>query len=151
MALIQLKASRLIVSFVESSFVKEDFYCFEILLLKLITGENPRSIKTSPNTGNQALDEWVAHLSASSNFYSIVDRSLMGQGFDQEIIQLLRIALECVQPYPGQRSTMLQLYKTLGAVGKRHRLSSGSEVLADPGETSALRIDECNEDEIREL
>ncbi|GLT45548.1 hypothetical protein SLA2020_193720 [Shorea laevis] len=137
--------------FLESSFVKEDVYCFGILLLELITGENPRSMTTSLNTDNETLNEWVTHLSASSNFYSIVDRSQMGQGFDQEIFQLLRIAVECVQPYPDQRPTMLQLYKTLGAVGKRHGPSTGSEVLADTGETSALRIVECNEDEIREL
>ncbi|GLT45553.1 hypothetical protein SLA2020_193770 [Shorea laevis] len=106
---------------------------------------------TCPNTGNETLNEWVAHLFASSNCYSIVDKSLMGQGFDQEIFQLLRVALECVQPSPDQRPTMLQLYKTLGAVGKRHGLSTGSEVVADTGETSTLRINECSEDEIREL
>ncbi|GKV02182.1 hypothetical protein SLEP1_g14645 [Rubroshorea leprosula] len=137
--------------FLESSFVKEDVYCFGILLLELITGENPRSMTTLPNTGNETLNEWVAHLSASSNFYSIVHKSLIRQEFDQEIFQLLRVALKCVQPYPDQRPTMLQLYKTLGAIGKRHGLSTGSEVFAGTGETSALRIDECNEDEIREL
>ncbi|GKV35188.1 hypothetical protein SLEP1_g43490 [Rubroshorea leprosula] len=135
----------------QHDFLEEDVYCFGILLLDLITGENPKSMTTSPNTCNETLNKWVAHLSASSNFSSIVHKSLMGQGFDQEIFQLLRVALECVQPYPDQRPTMLQLYKTLGAIGKRHGLSTGSEVLADTGETSAHRIDECNEDEIREL
>ncbi|GLT71208.1 hypothetical protein SLA2020_432420 [Shorea laevis] len=106
---------------------------------------------TSPNTGNETLNQWVAHPSTSSNFYSIVDKSLMGQGFDQEIFQLLRVALECVQPSPDQRPTMPQLYKTLSAIGKRHGLSIGSKVLAHTGDTSALRLDECNEDEIREL
>ncbi|GKV50877.1 hypothetical protein SLEP1_g57557 [Rubroshorea leprosula] len=89
---------------------REDIYFFGILLLELITGENPRGMTTSPNTGNETLKEWVAHLSASSNYYSIVDKSLMGQGFDQEIFQLLRVALECVQPSPDQRPTMPQLY-----------------------------------------
>ncbi|GLT43240.1 hypothetical protein SLA2020_172050 [Shorea laevis] len=96
--------------FLESSFVKENVYCFGILLLELITRGNPRSMTTSPNTGNETLNEWVAHLSASSNFYSIVDKSLMGQGFDQEkIFQLLRVALECVQPSPDQKANNVSI------------------------------------------
>ncbi|GLU14971.1 hypothetical protein SLE2022_315040 [Rubroshorea leprosula] len=68
--------------FLESSFVNEEVYCFGILLLELITRENPRGMTTSPNTGNETPNEWVAHLSASSKFYSNVNKSLMGQGFD---------------------------------------------------------------------
>ncbi|GKV50875.1 hypothetical protein SLEP1_g57555 [Rubroshorea leprosula] len=137
--------------FWESSFTKEDVYCFGILLLELITREDPRSMTTYSDTSYEPLNNWVTHLSTSSNFYSIVDKSLMGQGFDQEIFQFLKVALDCVQPYPDQRPTMLQLYKKLAAIGKRHGLSTDSEVLTHHGETSTLQRDECNEDEIVEV
>ncbi|GKV51617.1 hypothetical protein SLEP1_g58252 [Rubroshorea leprosula] len=137
--------------FWESSFAKEDVYCFGILLLELITREDPRGMTTYSDTSYEPLNNWVTLLSASSNFYSIVDKSLMGQGFDQEIFQFLKVALDCVQPYPDQRPTMLQLYKKLAAIGKRHGLSTDSEVLTHHGETSTLQRDECNEDEIVEV
>ncbi|GLT43235.1 hypothetical protein SLA2020_172010 [Shorea laevis] len=76
------KAPRLIVSFWSQALSRRMSIALEFCL-ELITGGNPRSKTTSPNSGNETLNEWVAHLSASSNFYSIVDKSLMGQGFDQ--------------------------------------------------------------------
>ncbi|GLT43233.1 hypothetical protein SLA2020_171990 [Shorea laevis] len=90
------KSFSLNTEFWESSFAKESVYCFGILLLELITREDLRSMTTNSNTSNETLNNWVTHLSARSNFYSIVNKLLMGQGFDQEIFQFLRVALDCV-------------------------------------------------------
>ncbi|GKV04385.1 hypothetical protein SLEP1_g16544 [Rubroshorea leprosula] len=133
----------------QSNFFKEDVYCFGIFLLELITGEDPKRMTTSSNSGNETpvLNEWVT----VDFFCSFVNKSMMGQGFDQEIFQFLTVALDCVQPYPDPRPTMLQVYKTLGAVGKKHGLTIDSEILEHTRKTSAPRGDECNEDEITEV
>ncbi|GLT63788.1 hypothetical protein SLA2020_363240 [Shorea laevis] len=133
----------------QSNFFKEDVYCFGIFLLELITGKDHKRMTTSSNSGNEtpALNEWVT----VDFFYSFVNESLMGQGFDQELFQFLTVAMDFVQLYPDQRPTMLQVYKTLGAVDKKHGLTIDSEIVEHTRKTSALRGDECNEDEITEV
>lgn len=45
---------------------------------------------------------------------------MSGQGYDDEIMELLRIAAECVQPFPNQRLTMLQVDKRISSLGERY-------------------------------
>ncbi|XP_015872526.2 probably inactive leucine-rich repeat receptor-like protein kinase At5g48380 [Ziziphus jujuba] len=95
---------------------KEDVYRFGIVLLELITLKEP-----SPMT----LVEWVGQLlsSASAGFYHGIDGSLVGKGFNCEIIRFLRVVAECVQPFPDERPTMLQVQQKLIVVGDRYGLT----------------------------
>ncbi|KAJ9146632.1 hypothetical protein P3X46_028871 [Hevea brasiliensis] len=74
----------------ELDYVKKDVYSFAVALLELITGNEITEMNDSRNLEETfdicyGLDE-------------VVDKSLIGQGFNDEIIRLLRIACECVQP-----------------------------------------------------
>jgi len=75
--------------FWEMAFVKEDVHGFGVVLLEMITGVDPSNMTAS---SNNVLNEWIGHLSSSSDFHGAVDKSLIGQGFDAEIIQLLKVA-----------------------------------------------------------
>ncbi|CAI8618035.1 unnamed protein product [Vicia faba] len=50
------------------------------------------------------------------SFYNIIDKSLTGEGFDNEVCTLLNIACECVKPLPDQRPTMFEVYKSISKV-----------------------------------
>eukprot|EP00258_Populus_trichocarpa_P029007 XP_024445026.1 probably inactive leucine-rich repeat receptor-like protein kinase At5g48380 [Populus trichocarpa] len=96
--------------FWEMAFVKEDVHGFGVVLLEMITGVDPSNMTAS---SNNVLNEWIGHLSSSSDFHGAIDKSLIGQGFDAEIVQLLKVACTCVDPIPDRRPIMLQVYEDI--------------------------------------
>ena len=98
----------------ELGFVKKDVYDFGILPLELITMKEPIEINSFSYGFNGSLFDWITYLlSNSSDLYSVIDNSLIGRGFDDGTFELLRIAYTCLNPFPSQRPTMLELYNTI--------------------------------------
>ncbi|KAM4113607.1 hypothetical protein ACJW30_04G008600 [Castanea mollissima] len=115
----------------ELGFVKKDVYDFGILLLELIIGKEPVQINNFSNSLNLSLADWITHLlSSSSDLCSVIDKSLIGRGFDGEIFQFLRIACTCLNFFPSQRPTMFELYNTLSTLGERYGITNDSELLS---------------------
>ncbi|KAJ6859722.1 hypothetical protein NC651_036117 [Populus alba x Populus x berolinensis] len=112
--------------FWDTAFAMEDVYGFGVVLLELITG-----VDSSRMTGssNSLLNEWISHLLTSSKIYDAIDKSLVGQGFDDEIFQLLKVACHCVDSIPDRRPTMHQVYKDIRAMRERCGQIDDSEIL----------------------
>jgi hypothetical protein len=111
-------------------YVKKDVYDFGILLLELIIREEPIQINNYSNNWNGSLIDWIAHpMTSSSDLYNVIDESLIGQGFDCEIFEFLRIACTCLKLFPSQRPTTLELYNTIRIFGERYGITSNSEIL----------------------
>ena len=97
----------------------KDVYGFGIVLLELVTGEEPRKVTSQLGV-------------CSLGFYEAIDKSLIGQGYDGEIFQFLRVAGSCIRPIQDGRPTMLDVYKTLRAAGERHsQLTDDSDFDSD--------------------
>ncbi|KAM3702194.1 hypothetical protein ACJW31_04G007200 [Castanea mollissima] len=117
----------------ELGFVKKDVYDFGILLLELITRKEPTEINSFSYGFNGSLFDWITHLlSNSSDIYSVIDNSLIDRGFDGEIFELLRIACTCLNPFPSQRPTMLELYNTITTFEERDGITNDSEIWMRP-------------------
>ncbi|KAI9378913.1 hypothetical protein POPTR_017G003251v4 [Populus trichocarpa] len=115
--------------FWEMAFVKEDVHGFGVVLLEMITGVDPSNMTGS---SNNVLNEWIGHLLSSSDFHGAIDKSLIGQGFDAEIVQLLKVACTCVDPIPDRRPIMLQVYEDIKAIRERCDLVDDSSMLTQP-------------------
>ena len=68
-------------------------------------------------------------MTSSFDLYNVIDESLIGQGFEDEIFELLRIAYTCLKLFPSQRPTMLELYNTIRIFGERDHLTRNSKIL----------------------
>ncbi|KAL5162724.1 inactive leucine-rich repeat receptor-like protein kinase [Glycine soja] len=56
------------------------------------------------------------------NFLNAIEVSLIGEGFENKVYTLIKVACSCVQPFPDQRPTMLQVYNYMIDIwGERHR------------------------------
>ncbi|XP_050255512.1 probably inactive leucine-rich repeat receptor-like protein kinase At5g48380 [Quercus robur] len=133
----------------ELGYVKKDVYDFGILLLELIIGKESIEINNFANNSNGSLVDWIAHLfTSSSNLYNVIDESLIGRGFEDEIFELLRIAYTCLNLFPSQRPTMLELYHTIHIFGERDRLTSNFEILRQSKIATASTSGEIVEVEI---
>nr|XP_048330231.1 probably inactive leucine-rich repeat receptor-like protein kinase At5g48380 isoform X2 [Ziziphus jujuba var. spinosa] len=126
----------------ESDFVKKDVYNYGNVLFELITGREtvPSSFSTSIQ---KILQEWFDHLpsdSDSSILNDIIDKSLIGKGFSGEILQFLRIASDCVQPFPYQRPRMLEVYKRISSFGERYGIQSDPRILMQPNEKRLMTV-----------
>ncbi|XAR71491.1 Non-specific serine/threonine protein kinase [Bertholletia excelsa] len=96
---------------------KKDIYGLGLLLLEMVTGKNPDELQKMSESFNGNLVEWITLFLNTGNFYEIVDKSLIGQGFDVQIIQLLKVASWCIRPALKERATILQVTSNLSIIG----------------------------------
>lgn len=114
---------------------KGDIYSFGTVLLELITGEKPTHVSNAPETFKGSLVEWISLLSDNNNLQSAIDKSLLGNGVDNELSQFLKVATNCVSPEPKQRPTMFEVYQLLRAIGEKYHFTIEDEIMV-PTEAS---------------
>ncbi|KAK2993780.1 hypothetical protein RJ640_018070, partial [Escallonia rubra] len=88
---------------------KKDVYGFGIVLLELVTREEPNKLILLCNNSGGTLSNFAG-------LYDAIDKSLLGQGFEDEITQFLMIACKCVQSSPDRRPSMLDVYEKMRTI-----------------------------------
>ncbi|KAJ4867697.1 putative LRR receptor-like serine/threonine-protein kinase [Raphanus sativus] len=98
-----------------------DVYAFGVVLLEIVTGRKPVSFDSGEDGFNGSLVDWVSKHLSNGRSRDVVDRSLIGKGYDDdEIMQFLRIACSCVVSRPKERPSMIQVYESLKKLGDRY-------------------------------
>ncbi|KAG6742338.1 hypothetical protein POTOM_053209 [Populus tomentosa] len=101
----------------EWDLTKRDVHQLGVLLLELITGEDPFNNSGFYHSLEGKLVQNNCLLSTvSAALYCAVDKSLLGQGFDREVLYFLKVACNCIQPVPNRRPTMVEVCKMLMAI-----------------------------------
>ncbi|PHT75116.1 hypothetical protein T459_18638 [Capsicum annuum] len=97
---------------------KKDVYRFGVVLLELLTRKE--SYELSCSSLNLSSSSFAGPLD--------VDKLLLGQGFDDMVMQLLELASNCMKFIPDQRPTMLQVYLTVAAIARVHDQTGNPEI-----------------------
>ncbi|XP_061336411.1 uncharacterized protein LOC133283555 [Gastrolobium bilobum] len=114
---------------------KKDVYDFGSVLFELITGKTYNELSCSFSTTNLCGNP--------SSFYNAIDKSLAGEGFVNEVCTLLKVACECVRPFPDQRPTMLEVYNNMSNIWKgRHGFNDEFDMPRGSEIVSVTSIDE---------
>lgn len=108
---------------------KSDVYSFGVVLLEMLTGKVPHQYPG----GNQHdvvvdLPRWVKSVVREEWTAEVFDVELLRyQNVEEEMVQMLQIALACVTKQPDMRPQMVQVVKMMEEIKDKNRMSSESE------------------------
>ncbi|PON34090.1 Tyrosine-protein kinase [Trema orientale] len=103
--------------------LKGDAYGFGVVLLELVTGQKPLEVNTGDEGFKGKLVDWVNHLTSSGRTKDVIDKALLGKGHEDELLQFLKIACNCVVSRPKDRWSMYQVYQSLKSMNKERGFS----------------------------
>lgn len=98
--------------------LKGDTYGFGVVLLELVTGQKPLEVSNVEDGFKGKLVDWVNQLSSSGRIKDAISKDLIGKRHDEEILQFLKIACNCVVSRPRDRWSMYQVYQSLKSMSK---------------------------------
>lgn len=103
--------------------LKGDVYGFGVVLLELVTGQKPLEVTNAGEGYKGNLVDWVSNLLITGASKDAIDKALSGKGHDDEIVQFLRVACNCVASRPKDRPSMYQVYESLKSMAEGHGFS----------------------------
>ncbi|KAG4399151.1 hypothetical protein AAZX31_08G178800 [Glycine max] len=96
---------------------KTDVFGYGVMLLELITGQRAFDLARLANDDDVMLLDWVKGLLKDRKLETLVDADLHGNYNDEEVEQLIQVALLCTQGSPVERPKMSEVVRMLEGDG----------------------------------
>ncbi|KAL1534315.1 BRASSINOSTEROID INSENSITIVE 1-associated receptor kinase 1 [Salvia divinorum] len=100
---------------------KTDVFGYGVMLLELITGQRAFDLARLANDDDVMLLDWVKGLLQEKKLETLVDGDLEGNYIDEEVEQLIQVALLCTQGSPTERPKMSDVVRMLEGDGLAER------------------------------
>nr|XP_048337165.1 BRASSINOSTEROID INSENSITIVE 1-associated receptor kinase 1-like isoform X3 [Ziziphus jujuba var. spinosa] len=106
---------------------KTDVFGYGVMLLELITGQRAFDLARLANDDDVMLLDWVKGLLKDQRMETLVDSDLQGNYNDDEVEQLIQVALLCTQGSPMKRPKMSEVVRMLKGDGLAERWKEWQE------------------------
>ncbi|EAY84524.1 hypothetical protein EE612_008932 [Oryza sativa] len=93
--------------------LRGDVYSFGVVLLELLTGRRPVSILST----SKELVPWVLEMRSKGNLLEVLDPTLHGTGYEEQMLKVLEVACKCVNCNPCMRPTIREVVSCLDSIG----------------------------------
>ncbi|CAN6678648.1 unnamed protein product [Malus baccata var. baccata] len=100
---------------------KTDVFAYGVMLLQLITGRRPFDLARLASSDDVMLFNWVKRLLKDQRLETLVDADLNGNYVDDQVEQLIQVALLCTHGTPGERPKMSEVVRMLEGNGLTER------------------------------
>ncbi|KAL6531674.1 BRASSINOSTEROID INSENSITIVE 1-associated receptor kinase 1 [Orobanche minor] len=100
---------------------KTDVFGYGVMLLELMTGQRAFDLARLASDDDVMLLDWVKGLLKEKKLETLVDADLQGNYIDEEVEQLLQVALLCSQGSPMERPKMSDVVRMLEGDGLAER------------------------------
>ncbi|KAL6954992.1 BRASSINOSTEROID INSENSITIVE 1-associated receptor kinase 1 [Sarracenia purpurea var. burkii] len=100
---------------------KTDVFGYGVMLLELITGQRAFDLARLANDDDVMLLDWVKGLLKEKKLETLVDADMQGNYVEEEVEQLIQVALLCTQGSPMERPKMSEVVRMLEGDGLAER------------------------------
>ncbi|KAA8536483.1 hypothetical protein F0562_028961 [Nyssa sinensis] len=107
---------------------KTDVFGYGVMLLELITGQRAFDLARLANDDDVMLLDWVKGLLKEKKLETLVDADLQGNYNDEEVEQLIQVALLCTLGTPMERPKMSEVVRMLEGDGLAERWEEWQKV-----------------------
>ncbi|CAM0946833.1 unnamed protein product [Alopecurus aequalis] len=103
--------------------LRGDMYSFGVVLLELVSGRRP--VEICPKS--KELVQWVQEMRSKGKQIKVLDPTLRGTGYEEQMLKVLEAACQCVNRNPGMRPTIQEVVSFLNSVSANlHKRNSVS-------------------------